>query len=243
MKEGFCRANKKGRYMRNSKKTEIIEEILDENTYKEVKSNMKKRGFLVVEGIGTPSVGKTSLLKKIILEIEKIAEANEVTNFKSYVVECDPESDIEYKEFVEMGVESFHIKDYGEDYLDVPTIEEAIPRMPFKERGIVFLENQTDIENPQKLAIGKYISVIISTLSEGSDKPLKYLEAYKNADMVIMNRIDLATFVNFDEQFYMKMFRTINRDAPVFKASAITGEGVTEIAQWLYDKYLEVANK
>jgi hydrogenase nickel incorporation protein HypB len=78
--------------------------------------------------------------------------------------------------------------------------------------------------------------MLISTVTEGSDKPYKYPLAFEKADIIIINKVDLIPYLDFDEEFFMKGVRALNKDVPVFKVSSKTGEGYKEIAQWLAEK-------
>ena len=78
--------------------------------------------------------------------------------------------------------------------------------------------------------------MLISTVTEGSDKPYKYPLAFEKADIIILNKVDLIPYLDFDEEFFMKGVRALNKDVPVFKVSGKTGEGYAEIAAWLEEK-------
>ena len=75
--------------------------------------------------------------------------------------------------------------------------------------------------------------MLISTITEGSDKPYKYPLAFEKADIIVLNKVDLMPYLDFDEEFYMKGVRALNKDVPVFKVSSKTGEGYKEVAEWL----------
>jgi hydrogenase nickel incorporation protein HypB len=78
--------------------------------------------------------------------------------------------------------------------------------------------------------------MLISTVTEGSDKPYKYPLAFEKADLIILNKVDLIPYLDFDEEFYMKGVRALNKDVPVFKVSGKTGEGFEEVVAWLTER-------
>ena len=82
--------------------------------------------------------------------------------------------------------------------------------------------------------------MLISTVTEGSDKPYKYPLAFEKADIILLNKVDLIPYLDFDEDFYMTGIRALNPDVPVFKVSGKTGEGFKEVAQWLQNKAKEL---
>ena len=87
-----------------------------------------------------------------------------------------------------------------------------------------------------EFTIGEHVMMLISTVTEGSDKPYKYPLAFEKADIILLNKVDLIPYLDFDEEYYMKGVRALNKDVPVFKVSGKTGEGYEEVAKWLQNK-------
>ena len=86
---------------------------------------------------------------------------------------------------------------------------------------------------PAEFTIGEHVLMLIATVTEGSDKPYKYPLAFEKADIILINKVDLIPYLDFDEEFFMKGVRALNKTAPVFKVSGKTGEGYAEVAAWL----------
>ena len=108
--------------------------------------------------------------------------------------------------------------------------------MSFPEPGILFIENIGNLVCPAEFTIGEHVMMLISTVTEGSDKPYKYPLAFEKADIILINKVDLAPYLDFDEEYFMKGVRALNKTAPVFKVSGKTGEGYEEVAKWLQDR-------
>ena len=89
---------------------------------------------------------------------------------------------------------------------------------------------------PAEFTIGEHVMMLISTVTEGSDKPYKYPLAFEKADIILLNKVDLIQYLEFDEEYYIKVVRALNKDVPVFKVSGKTGEGYEEVAKWLQNK-------
>lgn len=106
-----------------------------------------------------------------------------------------------------------------------------------RERAL-FIENIGNLVCPAEFSIGEHIKMLISTVTEGSDKPYKYPLAFEKADVIILNKVDLIPYLDFDEEFFMKGVRALNKDVPVFKVSGKTGEGFDEVAEWIKSKAL-----
>lgn len=219
--------------MHDIRKINVQENILDENEHiaEHVNEHMASHGILVVNEMGAPGVGKTTTIKNIVKNLKRE---------KPYVIEGDIESDIDTKALNELGIESYQINTFGACHLDAPMIEHMTCHIEFKERGILFIENIGNLVCPAEFSIGEHVKMLISTVTEGSDKPYKYPLAFEKADIIILNKVDLIPYLDFDEEFFMKGVRALNKDVPVFKVSGKTGEGYAEVAEWLENKAAEL---
>ena len=198
--------------MHDIRKLNVMENVMDENDHiaEHVREHMGAHGVLIVNEMGAPGVGKTTTLKNII---ERLQIA------KPFVIEGDIESDLDTKDLNSLGIAAYQINTFGACHLDAPMIDHKIDEMDFdledKERGILFIENIGNLVCP------------------GSDKPYKYPLAFEKADIILINKVDLIPYLDFDEEFFMKGVRALNKTAPVFKVSGKTGEGYAEVAAWL----------
>lgn len=205
---------------------ELKEHIHDENDHiaYHVKEDMTEKEVMVVNVMGAPGVGKTTTLKNIFKHL---------TTLKPYVIEGDIESDIDTQDLQNMGISTFQINTFGACHLDSPMIRDAIKKMEFDSKGILFIENIGNLVCPAEFSIGEHVKMLITTATDGSDKPYKYPLAFEKADIILINKCDLLPYVDFDEDFFMKGVRAQNKDVPVFKVSGRTGEGYQEVAAWL----------
>ena len=205
---------------------DVKENIHSENDHiaDHVRQHLSEDGILVVNVMGAPGVGKTTTLKNIFPHLRKA---------KPYVIEGDIESDIDTVDLQNMGFDTYQINTFGACHLDAPLIHDAIHKMDFNKEGILFIENIGNLVCPAEFSIGEHIKMLISTVTEGSDKPYKYPLAFEKADIILINKCDLLPYVDFDEDFFMKGVRAQNKDVPVFKVSGKTGEGYREVAAWL----------
>lgn len=214
--------------MHDIRKINVMEGILDENDHiaEHINEHMTAHGVLVVNEMGAPGVGKTTTLRNLVKHLE----------LKPYVIEGDIESDIDTKNLNELGIETHQINTHGECHLDAPMIEHMTGHIEFKEPGILFIENIGNLVCPAEFSIGEHVMMLISAVTEGSDKPYKYPLAFEKADIILINKVDLIPYLDFDEEFFMKGVRALNKDAPVIKVSGKTGEGFEEVAKWLTDR-------
>ena len=215
--------------MHDVRKINVVEGILDENEQiaDHINAHMTERGILVVNEMGAPGVGKTTTLKNIFKYLK---------GYKPYVIEGDIESDLDTQDLSGMGINTHQINTYGACHLDAPLIDHMVDHIAFDEPGILFIENIGNLVCPAEFRIGEHVMMLISTVTEGSDKPYKYPLAFEKADIIVLNKADLIPYLDFDEEFFMKGVRALNKEAPVIKVSGKTGEGFEEVAEWLLKK-------
>ncbi len=216
--------------MHDIRKINVMENIMDENDHiaEHVNEHMSAHGVLVINEMGAPGVGKTTTLRNIISRLDGI---------KPYVIEGDIESDLDTQTLKGLGIDTHQINTFGACHLDAPMID----HMHFdhsEQRAALFIENIGNLVCPAEFSIGEHIKMLISTVAEGSDKPYKYPLAFEKADVIILNKVDLIPYLDFDEEFFMKGVRALNKDVPVFKVSGKTGEGFDEVAEWIKSKAL-----
>ena len=220
--------------MHDIRKIDIMENIMDENDHiaEHINEHMSAHGVLVINEMGAPGVGKTTTLRNIISRLDGV---------KPYVIEGDIESDLDTQTLRELGIDTHQINTFGACHLDAPMVDHMIDHMRFEhseQRAALFIENIGNLVCPAEFSIGEHIKMLISTVTEGSDKPYKYPLAFEKADVIILNKVDLIPYLDFDEEFFMKGVRALNKDVPVFRVSGKTGEGFDEVADWIKSKAL-----
>lgn len=212
----------------DNKTIEIMEAVYDKNeeVAAGINESLTKRGIFAINVMGAPGVGKTTSLIQIIKKLDDV---------KPYVIEGDIEADFDTKTLKSMGVDAIQINTGGACHLDSPMIGEAVEALNI-EKGVLFIENIGNLVCPAEFMIGEHIKMLISTVTEGSDKPYKYPLAFEKADIILLNKCDLKPYVDFDEEFYLKGVRALNKKAPVVKVSSKTGEGYEEVISWIMGK-------
>lgn len=210
-------------------KVNMMANIHDENDHiaSHINEDLSEQHIFVINVMGAPGVGKTTTLKNIIKNLK---------GFKPYVIEGDIESDIDTRDLRGIGIDTFQINTFGACHLDAPMIHNMVQNIRFDEKGILFIENIGNLVCPAEFSIGEHCKMLISTVTEGSDKPYKYPLAFEKADIIILNKSDLLPYLDFDEDFYMKGVRALNKNVPVFKVSGKTGEGFAEVTDWIQKK-------
>ena len=198
---------------------------------------LSARRIFCVNILGAPGIGKTVSLERIIAALDAPA----------FVIEGDIESDIDTKKLKSLGIQAVQINTGGACHLDAPFVADAFEsacggtpaaiasgsgQTAFSD-GYLFIENIGNLICPAEFLIGEHIKLLITAVTEGSDKPYKYPLAFEKADIILLNKWDLLPYVDFDWDYYMSGVRKLNAGAPVFRVSGKTGEGYGEAAAWL----------
>ena len=210
--------------MHDVRKIEVKENIHGENDRVAVRisDELWHKDVFAVNEMGAPGVGKTTVLLRLIERLK---------DFRPFVIEGDIESDLDTRTMYEQGVPAFQINTFGACHLDALLVHNAVQNIDFGEgRAILFIENVGNLVCPAEFNIGEHIKLLVCSVTEGSDKPYKYPLAFTEADLVLLNKIDLCQYLDFDEVFFTKGFRALNKKAPLIKVSATTGEGFDEAA-------------
>ena len=207
-------------------RVEVMEGILDENNRIAATTSrlLLEQGIFCVNVMGSPGAGKTTSLVRIMENLK---------NRRCCVIEGDIESDIDAQTLRKLGVQTLQINTGGACHLDAPQIAQALAGMELVKDSILFIENIGNLVCPAEFTIGEDIKLLVATVTEGSDKPYKYPLAYEKADCILINKTDLIPYLDFDEAFFMKGLRALNRSAPVFKVSGRTGEGFGAVADFI----------
>lgn len=214
--------------MSENKEIEVMKSVYDKNdeVAAQINQTLTKRGIYAINVMGAPGAGKTTSLIQIIKRLTEVTP---------YVIEGDIEADFDTKTLQALGVKAIQINTGGACHLDSPLIGNAVNELGLTD-GVLFIENIGNLVCPAEFMIGEHSKMLISTVTEGSDKPYKYPLAFEKANIIVLNKCDLIPYVDFDEEFFMKGVRALNKTAPVIKVSGKTEEGFDEVVSWIMDK-------
>lgn len=191
-----------------------------------VQEHLAEHGVFAINLMGAPGVGKTTTVENIVKNL----------HVPSYVVEGDIEGSIDTERLHKQNISAIQINTFGACHLDAPLMHNALHAMPMPEPGILFIENVGNLVCPAEFSIGENIKLLQVSVTDGSDKPYKYPLAFEKADIILLNKVDLLPYLDFDEKFFMDGIRHLNKKAPVFKVCGKTGEGYQEVAAWLEEQ-------
>jgi hydrogenase nickel incorporation protein HypB len=205
----------------------VGEKILGANDDKamEIKIRLDKYRVLAVNIMSSPGAGKTSL---IISTIKHLRDRLRIA-----VIEGDVASTVDADKINEMGIPVIQINTGGGCHLDAFMVEKALPGLPLEKTDLLFIENVGNLICPNNYNLGEDKRIMISSLPEGDDKPYKYPAMFADTDTVLLNKIDLEPYLDFNTNAFKKVVTGLNPDVTIFPVSCKTGEGMQAWFDWL----------
>ncbi|MCX7922830.1 MAG: hydrogenase nickel incorporation protein HypB [Clostridia bacterium] len=177
--------------------------------------------------MASPGAGKTSVILKTMEALRgEVGVA---------VIEGDIASSIDAEKIDSLGIPVVQINTGGGCHLDANMIKEAVGDLRVKDGSVLFIENVGNLVCPSSFDLGEGIKMVIASVPEGHDKPYKYTSMFEAADAIILNKVDLMPYIDFDRDSFYKGIKALNEKAPVFEISCRTGEGIDEFVKWLKD--------
>ncbi len=213
------------------KRVEIVTEILSANDQiaLENQARLKQHAIVAVNLMASPGAGKTSL----ILETAKTLSGR----VRLGVIEGDVASTVDADKVAAAGLPVVQINTGGGCHLDAPMVRQALGALPLGEIDVLFIENVGNLICPVAFRLGADLRVMIASVPEGHDKPFKYPGIFTVVDAVVVNKMDLAPYVDFDLDALCRAVRGLNQDAEMFELSCRTGDGVASWAAWLESQW------
>jgi hydrogenase nickel incorporation protein HypB len=149
------------------------------------------------------------------------------------VIEGDVAGRVDADKVGETGTPVVQINTGGGCHLDAPQVQSALRALPLDEIDMLFIENVGNLICPTGFALGEHINMMIANVPEGHDKPIKYPGMFTAVDALVLNKIDLLPYIDFDLDAFHTAVRALNPQAPLFLVSCKTGEGIDAWAGWL----------
>lgn len=181
------------------------------------------RGFNL---ISSPGAGKTTLLEKTLTALR-------ARNVACAVIEGDQATDLDAQRIARTGVSVFQIETGRSCHLDAQQIHRALSHIDVPDHGLLFIENVGNLICPTEFKLGEHERVTIVSTAEGHDKPAKYPLAFRNATAVVISKIDLLPYLDFDLVEAKRLIHGLNPTAPIFEVSATRGDGMDGWLSWL----------
>lgn len=190
-----------------------------------LRRELKEKGVFLLNLMSSPGAGKTTTLKATIAALKD--------KVKIGVMEADIDSDVDAKIIAETGVKAIQLHTGGMCHLDAEMTRQGLDGLETGDVELAILENVGNLVCPAEFDTGAVKNAMILSVPEGDDKPLKYPLMFSICDVVIINKIDVLPYFDFDVEKCKEYIKRRNPNAKVFMICAKTGEGVDEWANWL----------
>jgi hydrogenase nickel incorporation protein HypB len=208
----------------------VLSDILKANEAIAEQNRKKLRESNVVSFnlIGSPGAGKTSVIE---VAIERLKG-----NYRIGVIEGDIATSRDAERIARLGVETLQINTRGACHLDANMVATALSEFPYQGLDLLFIENVGNLVCPAGYVLGEDAKIVVISVPEGQDKPAKYPLIFRNASLMLLNKLDLVPYCDLDVEAMKKDALGVNPALDVIGISCTTGEGVEEWVAWLMRK-------
>ena len=209
---------------------EIKKSVYENNDLEaeKLRARLKNEKTCLMNLMSSPGSGKTTTLLRTIEMLKD--------EFKIGVMEADIDSAVDAETIAATGTKAIQLHTGGMCHLDAGMTESGINEFGTAELDFVVLENVGNLVCPAEFDTGASFSVMLLSVPEGDDKPLKYPLMFSQVSALLINKIDVKPYFNFDSDAVRQRVRKLNPDIAIFEISALTGEGVKEWTDWLAAK-------
>jgi hydrogenase nickel incorporation protein HypB len=217
-------------------KVRVLEDVLDANETiaRANRDDFDRAGVRVVNLMSSPGAGKTTLLERTLADMAGV---------RAGVLEGDVRGTLDADRIAGIHVPVTQINTDpgfgGECHLDANMVRSAIPSLPLDEIDLLVIENVGNLVCPAEFRVGEDARVMVASVAEGEDKPLKYPLMFRTCELVLVNKIDLLPHVDFDMGRFRYHLDAVHPGVPRLLMSARTGEGVEAWRDWLREFALE----
>ena len=193
-----------------------------------LRTRFGRQDVLVLNIIASPGAGKTTLLERTIERLDG--------DLRLSVIEGDPTTSLDAERIVAAGVPVVQINTDGGCHLEARMIQAALEQLDVEDADVVIIENVGNLLCPTDWDLGEDAKVVVASLPEGDDKPLKYPTAFATAQAVIINKIDLEPYLPASVSVLRENALQINPNLAVFEVSALTGQGLDAWVDWIWER-------
>lgn len=205
----------------------IERKVLEKNDQlaAENRDALTRLGVFAINMVSSPGAGKTTLLERTIAALDGRVRLS--------VVEGDVQTDLDAQRVARYGVPVVQIVTNGGCHLEARLVRDALAQIDLQQTDVLVIENVGNLVCPANFDLGEDLKVVVLSVTEGDDKPLKYPAMFQRASVLVINKIDLVPYVDADVSAIRRHARLANPDLQIFETSCRTGEGIEEWADWL----------
>ena len=190
-----------------------------------LRKELTNKGTLLINLMASPGAGKTTLLERTIRDLKD--------RFNIAVMEADVDSDVDAVRIEKLGAKAVQAHTGGMCHMDAGMTRAALDELGEEQFDLVVLENVGNLICPAEYDTGAAKKVMILSVPEGDDKPLKYPLMFRESDALVITKTDTLPYFNFSMEKAVERVRRLNPDIAIFPVSSKTGEGMTALEEWL----------
>lgn len=219
--------------MHESSDEHLLERILNNNEDLAAhnREHFDAAGLLCINLMSAPGAGKTSLLERSLLDLSK--------HWQCSVIEGDMVGELDADRLRKLGVDVSQISTGKSCHLDAQMVARVLHSKALDKLDYLFIENVGNLVCPADFPLGEHKRVVLLSVTEGDDKPLKYPVIFHNCDVVLFTKCDLLPYVNFSVARATQYVQDLNPRAQCFAVSIVTGQGIDDWLNWLSSAYLQ----
>jgi hydrogenase nickel incorporation protein HypB len=211
----------------------VVEAILSANDQLALQNRriLDAAGVFAINMMSSPGAGKTST----IVATQRLLK----DRLRLAMVNGDITTSLDADRAAAAGMQALQINTGGTCHLDAVMLSAALPELRLDEVDLLIVENVGNLICPSSFRLGTHRSILIASVPEGDDKPYKYPTMYRGVDALLINKIDLLPYVDFNMDYFVKGVEILNPGVTTFAISCKTGEGLADWADWLYTQVSE----
>ena len=197
----------------------------------QLRAELKEKGIYLLNLMSSPGSGKTTTLKSVIAALDG--------ELRLGVMEADIDSDVDARAIAATGVKAIQLHTGGMCHLDAGMTRQGLEGLDPGELDLVILENVGNLVCPAEFDTGACANMTILSVPEGDDKPLKYPLMYETCQLLVINKIDVLDYFDFSREKVIEYAKRRNPDIEILFVSARTGEGTSQLADWILRRVAE----
>lgn len=205
----------------------VLHQVMNwnEDVSEEVKAVLAARHICMINVMGSPGAGKTSLITALINRLKE--------DFRIGVIEGDIAGQVDAERIASLGIPAVQLNTDGACHIEAMSIQHILPELPLDDLDVIFVENIGNLVCPAEFRIGESLRITLLSIPEGDDKVEKYPLMFTDTDCLVLNKYDMIPYFDFDEARVSANYETVNPKAPLFKVSSRSGDGIDGLAEFI----------
>lgn len=205
----------------------VLHQVMDwnEDVSEEVKAVLAARHICMINVMGSPGAGKTSLITALINRLKE--------DFRIGVIEGDIAGQVDAERIASLGIPAVQLNTDGACHIEAMSIQHILPELPLDDLDVIFVENIGNLVCPAEFRIGESLRITLLSIPEGDDKVEKYPLMFTDTDCLVLNKYDMIPYFDFNEARVSANYETVNPGAPLFKVSSRSGDGIDGLAEFI----------